>query len=141
MNIPDSLILKFSIESLMIDYWHEVDFNAGRQAHEHFTLDADFTASSGTRYEGRPAIRQFYETLLGSVDAKLRHAVSNLRVVPDGPDRACAQSLLFFHSMAGTIAGPSAPPKLIADVIDICVREADGVWRYASRTIVPLARS
>ena len=43
----------------VVAYWHDVDFNWGRNASAHYTEDGVFLGSS-VRYDGRAEIQEFY---------------------------------------------------------------------------------
>ncbi len=141
MKMLDPFQTRMAIEVLAVGFWHEVDFNAGSLAHEYFTTDGVFTTSSGSRYAGHAAIRKFYEDLLGSAEGRTRHAVMNLHVVQAGSDRVTAKSLLVLHALEAQSVQTSRPATLLADVVDVCVCDAEGRWRYSSREILPLARA
>ncbi len=48
------------LHALLVDYWHDVDTNWGRNAPDYYTEDARFVGSAAA-YEGREKIRAFYQ--------------------------------------------------------------------------------
>ena len=138
MDLTDAIILRFEIETLLMDYWHEVDTNNGRKAHEFFLQDGLFRNSVGRDRIGRDAIAEFYSSRDARGPRIARHVSTNLRVLaPNGSDVTSNYILLLFAA-DGVPVLPSEPPIMIADVTDVCRRDSDGRWRYASRMIVGL---
>ncbi len=137
---PVTLRIRQELETLAIEYWHEVDFNWGARAHEFYTADATFTTSIRTR-RGRDAIRQFY------LDRKARgarvslHVVNNFRVVVESPCRVRCEYIMSLYAADGEPVLPSRPAIMIARVTEIAVRESEShPWLYADRTLTPLFR-
>ena len=60
MTPHDDLLLWHALHRLEVTYWHDVDFNDGRTAHDFFTPDG-VKIVGHNRFEGREAIRAFYE--------------------------------------------------------------------------------
>jgi hypothetical protein len=139
--IPNAerLRIRHEIEARAIDYWHEVDINDGARAHEYFTAGGVFTSSVKT-HSGREAIRAFYAQRKARGPRTSRHVISNFRVVVADRDHASTQWVLSLYAADGAPILPSKPPIMLADVVEHLVREADGVWRYRSRTITAVFR-
>jgi len=129
-----------AIERLNADYWFEVDRNEGRRAHEMFVEDGCYTTSMKQR-TGRAAIADFYRGRRAPGPRTARHVATNMRVDVADCDHASADWILLLHAADGLPVLPSEPAIMIADVRDECVRGADGVWRYRSRTIMPIFKS
>ncbi len=132
--------IEAAIERLNVDYWFDVDRHEGVGAHNFYTEDGVFTTSIRSR-TGRDAITAFYR---GRQDGRVRtarHVISNLRVQVRDAGHASADWILLLYAADGAPVLPSEPAIMIADVHETCVRGADGVWRYASRTIVPVFKS
>lgn len=132
--------IEAAITRLNVDYWHDVDRNDGRSAHEFFVEDGVYTTSLRSR-TGRAEIAAFYR---GRQDARIRtarHVVANLRVEVLDATRANADWILLLHAADGAPVLPSEPAIMIADVHDVCCLEADGRWRYVSRTIAAVFKS
>jgi len=122
------------IEDLLIDYWWDVDTNWGKTAHEFYTENGRFSTSIKTRV-GRAAIKEFYASREGRGERVARHVATNHRITIHDRNRASAVWILSLFAADGAPVLPSKPAIMIADVHDEIVREADGRWRYASRTI------
>ena len=135
MDLDDPLRIRLEIESLLVDYWHEVDTNWGRDAHLFFTEDGVFRNSVGKAREGRAAIHAFYNSREARGPRVVRHVISNLRVLPAVGNEVASHWILQIFAADGVAPLPSEPAILVADVTDVCRREADGRWRYALRQI------
>lgn len=135
MDLNDPLRIRLEIETLLYDYWHEVDTNWGRRAHEFFTEDGVFRNSVGRAREGRAEIHDFYNAREARGARVVRHVVTNLRVQPVVGDEVTSNWILQIFAADGEPPLPSEPAILVADVTDVCRREADGRWRYVSRRI------
>lgn len=138
MTLDDPLRIRLEIETLLYDYWHEVDCNWGEHAHEYFVADGVFRNNVGRARVGRDEIREFYHSRQARGPRIARHVVSNLRVLPASGGEVTSQWILQIFAADGEPMLPSEPAILVADVTDVCRREADGRWRYVSRNIVGL---
>ena len=85
MDTQHELSLWHAVYHLETRYWHEVDRNGGRNAHE-FYLPDGLMVVGHNRFQGREKIREFYEwrerhaaTAISSVKTT-RHLVNNLFV-------------------------------------------------------------
>lgn len=141
MDIREKLQIQSEIEMLLVDYWYEVDHHWGGAAHEYFTQDGTFTNTVGRARQGRDEIREFYGSRQSRGARVARHVIANLRVEVRDRDNAEADWVLLLYARDGEPVLPSEPAILIADVHDVCVREADGRWRYRARTIRALFKS
>jgi len=135
MDPSDPLRIRLEIEQLLLDYWHEVDTNWGRQAHEFFTADGVFRNSVGKAREGQDAIKEFYGMRHDRGPRVVRHVVTNLRVQPAVGEEVTSSWILQIFASDGEPPLPSEPAILLADVTDVCRRDAGGRWRYVSRRI------
>jgi hypothetical protein len=61
MSTHDELLLWHALHRLEVTYWHDVDVNEGRTAHEFFTPDG-VKIVGHNRFEGREQIREQYVT-------------------------------------------------------------------------------
>jgi hypothetical protein len=127
------------IEALLVDHWHDVDTNWGKNAHEDYTEDGSYTTSIKTR-TGRNAIKDFYAGRENRGERVARHLVNNHRVTIHDRDHVSSVWVLSLFAADGAPVLPSKPAIMMADVHDEVVREADGRWRYRSRVIKPLFR-
>ena len=140
MDPQEKASIEAAIQRLNIDYWYDVDRLDGRNAHEFFIDGGVFTTSARSR-TGRAEIAAFYR---GRQDGRMRtarHVVANLRVDVQGARQASADWILLLHAADGAPILPSEPAIMIADVHDACRLDADGRWRYASRTISAVFKS
>src|SRR5262249_56490084 len=83
MDPRDEVSLWHALYHLEATYWHEVDHNGGRRAHEFYAPDG-VMAVGHNRFEGRENIREFYAwrerqalTAISSVKTT-RHLINNL---------------------------------------------------------------
>ena len=126
------------LEKLTVDYWHEVDTNWGRGAHEYFVEDGTFQASNDTIFRGRKEIKNFY-TWRESRGARVaRHLINNFRVSITDEAHATTNWVLCLYAADGSPVLPSLPPIQVSDSVDVCVRGSDGAWRYVSRKLTSL---
>ena len=135
----ERLALTQQLEALVIDYWHDVDTNWGKNAHEYYTADGSYSTSIKTR-TGRDAIKEFYASREDRGDRIARHLVNNHRITIHDRNRVSAVWVLSLFAADGKPVLPSKPAIMMADVHDEIVREADGRWRYKSRVIKALFR-
>src|ERR1700754_1332660 len=114
----------------MIDYWYEVDLKGGAGVSETFVEAAIFHAGPGKPLVGRAAIEQFYSWRQDRGARTSRHGIPNFRA--DFPDEthATTYGLMMLYAAYGARVLPTAPPIIITDLIDRCVKCDDGKWRY-----------
>ncbi len=67
------------LQAILIEYWHDIDTNWGRNAGMYYTDDADFIGEAAT-YSGRAKIEEFYAWRIKQGPRLAVHAVSNFRV-------------------------------------------------------------
>jgi len=149
MNTHDELLLWHVLHRLEVTYWHDVDVNEGRTAHELFTPDG-VKMVGHNRFEGREQIRAFYEwrarqspteavRRLGISGVRaVRHLITNIFVASRGERRATVLGIITFYG------GPSqyqSSPPMVADLINECVLNEDNVWRFKSHTLRPVFMS
>lgn len=138
------LILWHALYSLEVRYWHDVDFNHGRNAHAFYAPDGVF-AVGGNEFCGREKIRQFYtwreQRGVATVRSlrTTRHLISNLGVESVGPREARAFGVISFFEAPGRapVMG-SKPPILVADLVNACALEDDDEWRFKSHLLRPV---
>ncbi len=129
------------IETLNVEYWLDVDRHHGIKAHEFFVEGGVFTTSLKSRI-GRAAIMEFYQGRQAREKVRTaRHVITNQRVVVQDANNATGDWILLLHAADGAPVLPSEPAIMIADVYDVCQRDADGHWRYVSRTITAIFKS
>jgi hypothetical protein len=131
MHIDDKVRETHALYARLVDYWHDVDTNWGRNAGEFYTEDAVFEAANV--YRGRAKIEEFYRWRLDRGPRVAVHAIANFRVDFESATRATSTWYLFLHARDGKPVLPSAPPIQIALMTDTCVKGEDGKWRYSHR--------
>lgn len=134
MDTLERLQIIREIEDLLIDYWFDVDTNWGRNAHEFYTEDGEFSTSINTRV-GREAIKKFYAGREGRGERVARHLINNHKITIHDRNRVSSVWILSLFAADGVPVLPSKPAIMVADVYDEVVRCDDGRWRYSSRTI------
>ena len=153
MTPHDDLLLCHALHRLEVTYWHDVDFNDGRTAHDFFTPDG-VKIVGHNRFEGREAIRAFYEwrarqigenaadrLAISGVKA-VRHLITNLHVTSSSERSATVVGIIVFY---GGLTYPSTrqsnPPMMVADLINECVLNDSNSWQFKSHTIQPVFMS
>ncbi|WP_121062426.1 nuclear transport factor 2 family protein [Chachezhania antarctica] len=132
----DRLALTQHLHALLIDYWHDVDTNWGRNAPDYYTEDAEFVGSKHS-YIGREKIRAFYQWREDRGARTVIHTVHNFQAAFDGgPDRAICHWFLFLYAADGVPVLPSAPAASVTRTTDRLVRSVDG-WRVTHRRFEP----
>ena len=133
-----------SITQLINDWATEMDIHNGVNMADLITPDVSYTVR-GTPRIGRDAVVSFYKQRLvdlGATPAGVpvhRHALSNLRVMFDGPDAAAITfGLIYFSDMVKGMGADGADPFSFADVFMDVRREADGHWRIARFDSTPV---
>jgi hypothetical protein len=139
MNSKERQEVRQELEALAIDYWYEVDFNWGQQAHAFYTADAEFTTSLKTR-RGHQEIRDFYHARQARGARTSLHVVQNFRVGSIAVPRVDVNYIMSLYAADGEGVQPSKPAIMVADVRETLVRQPDGSWLYSARTLKPLFR-
>jgi SnoaL-like protein len=125
------------LTALIVDYWHDVDFNWGRGTGA-FYLDDGLFAIGESRMQGRDAIREFYAWREGRGERTARHVVTNFRLDTCNDDGATLRCILLLYAADGAPVLPSLPAILIADEVADCVRGGDGKFRLHSHILTPV---
>ncbi len=132
-----NLIIKAELEDRVIEFWDDVDRNWGRNAHLFYEETGVFTTTEH-ELRGRDAIKNFYSWREGRGERVARHVISNFNVSVDDEDVVQSRWIMSLYAADGGPVLPSEPPILLADVVDVSARGADGIWLYRSRILVPL---
>ncbi|WP_266033122.1 nuclear transport factor 2 family protein [Brucella intermedia] len=139
MNKPfdrHKLELAQHLNAMLIEYWHDVDTNEGRNAASYYTEDAVFEGSRST-YRGRDQIAAFYQWRVDRGVRRAAHTVSNFRIeIVSATEVRCSWYLMLYAADGEGIL-PTHPPILVALITDECVLERDGQWRYRFRKFTP----
>lgn len=120
------------LEEKIVAYWHDVDFNWGRNAAGHYAPDGVFI-SPHARYEGRAQIAEFYAWRQDRGERVNVHLVGNMFVKSLTDDRAEAHWICTLFASDGPPPQPSSAPIAISRVEDIFVLR-DGIWLCAQRS-------
>ncbi|MDO9405087.1 MAG: nuclear transport factor 2 family protein [Polaromonas sp.] len=139
MNKSELLSLRYELESMTIDFWHEVDIKGGSDAPAFYTDDAVFQ-SSVREYRGRTAIQDFYSRRRERGHRVSLHLVNNFRIEVDSDTQVRGQYVLSLFAADGQPVLPSRPAIMLALVEELFVKQADGSWLYASRRVHPQFR-
>jgi hypothetical protein len=147
MNTHEEADLWHALYCLEARYWHEVDCNGGRDAHE-FYLPDGLMVVGHNRFQGRDKIKEFYQwrqrqatTAISSVKTT-RHLINNLFVESTYAGEAKVLGIVSFYGAAVRAPAPqSKPPMLVADLVNECVLDADSRWQFKSHTLHPVFMS
>jgi hypothetical protein len=121
------------LHNKLVAYWHDVDFNWGRNAGSYYTEDAIFeTIGSPHSYHSRAEIEAFYAFRRDRGARVNIHAVVNFTCAFE-EDTVLGSWICVLYAHDGEAPQPSAPPIVTALVKDIYVRQ-DGDWLVARRT-------
>jgi SnoaL-like domain len=132
MDFQDQLRARQELEVMLIEYWHDVDTNWGRNAGPYYTEDGIFETSKHS-YHGRAKIEQFYQYRIDRGPRIAVHSVSNFRCVLHSATEATCNWYLLLYAMDGKPILPTNPPIQITHMTDTCVKGPDGRWRYKHR--------
>jgi hypothetical protein len=132
MDSKERLLTYLELHSQLMDYWHDVDTNWGRNAGPYYTEDALFEGPEAS-YRGRAKIMQFYKWREDRGGRVAVHAVNNFRVEFHSDTQATSTWYLLLYAGDGARVLPTHPPITISLVTDKCVRGEDGKWRYSGR--------
>jgi hypothetical protein len=116
----------------LVRYWHDVDFNWGRDAGGYYTQDAVFEGE-GFAYTGRAEIEEFYAFRRERGPRVVLHAVINFSGAFESDSRATAAWVCMLYAHDGEPPQASAPPINISLVHDVYVREG-GEWLVKRRS-------
>jgi hypothetical protein len=144
MSSSNEVLHWHALYQLEAKYWYDVDFNAGRDAHQLFLPDGLMVVGQN-RFEGHEKICEFYRwrerqaaTAISSVKTT-RHLINNLFVESCDGRRAKVVGIISFYGATVRPPAPqSKPPMLVADLINECVLDSDGHWRFKSHTLLPV---
>ena len=120
------------LQRKLVRYWHDVDFNWGRNAGVYYCADAVFEGP-GFSYEGRAQIEEFYAYRRDRGPRVVLHAVVNFDCTFANDTRADGAWVCMLYAHDGEPPQPSAPPINVSLVRDVYVLEA-GEWLVKRRT-------
>lgn len=135
MQDSDDAALWYALHRLIVNYWAEVDENAGGRAHEFYMPDGLYVVGN-SRFEGEEKIRAFY-VRRGHGGVVTRHLISNLRAFREDLRRARMTGLMSLYRADRKSPFQGArPPAMIADFEAHCVLR-DRSWRFQSHVLDP----
>ena len=126
MTSADVLALNQVLSLQLAEYWHEIDFNGGRDASKYYVEDAVFHGQFAS-YEGVAKIQQFYDWRVKQGPRLAVHCFTNFRAWFTGPDFAEATNYLFLYAANGVKVLRTHPPITISLATDRYQR-VDGRW-------------
>ncbi|MGZ3365722.1 MAG: nuclear transport factor 2 family protein [Caulobacteraceae bacterium] len=127
MDMSRRIAVRQELETLLYDYWHDIDTNWGRNAGGYYTEDAVFQGETAS-YEGRAKIEQFYAWRVAQGARVAVHAVNNFRVDLTGEREAKATWYCLLYAHNGERPQATHPPITISLVTDAYVQAEDGRW-------------
>ena len=128
----ERLALTHELHGLVVDYWHDVDTNWGRNAPDYYTPDGVFIGPAAS-YEGREKIRAFYKWREDRGARTVVHSVHNFQALPEGPDRVTCHWFLMLYGADGKPVLPTHPPIQIAYMTDKLILDDKDGWLLTSR--------
>lgn len=131
MADTDLLQLNAELSLQLAEYWHEIDFNGGRNASNYYTDDAEFHGQFAS-YIGVGKIQQFYDWRVAQGPRLSVHSFTNFRARFTGPGNAEATNFLFLYAANGKKVLPTHPPITISLATDRYVL-TEGRWLCAYR--------
>ncbi|MBT2186341.1 nuclear transport factor 2 family protein [Sphingobium nicotianae] len=132
MADQDVLKLNAELSLLLADYWHEVDFNMGRDAARYYTDDAEFHGPAAS-YIGPAKIQQFYDWRIAQGPRLANHCFTNLRARYTGPDSSEATYYMYIYAANGVKPLPTHPPITVSLLTERFRRGSGGEWLCSYR--------
>ncbi|MEO6153117.1 MAG: hypothetical protein ABIT09_11590 [Croceibacterium sp.] len=121
MADQDVLRLNAELSLQLAEYWHEIDFNGGREASGYYVPEAEFHGQQAS-YIGAAKIQQFYDWRREQGPRLSVHSFTNHRARFTGPDSAEATNFLMLYAANGERTLPTHPPITISLATDKYVR-------------------
>lgn len=116
----------------LIAYWHDVDFNWGRNAGAYYTEDGIFDGATFS-YNGRQQIEEFYAFRRDRGPRVVLHAVINFHCTFESDTLAHGDWVCVLWAHDGEPPQESAPPISTSLIKDTYVLQ-DGEWLVKRRT-------
>jgi hypothetical protein len=126
MSNAELLELNATLSLQLAEYWHEIDFNGGKDASSYYVPEAEFHGQFAS-YFGVEKIQQFYDWRREQGPRLSVHSFTNFRARFTGPDSAEATNFLLLYAANGVKVLPTHPPITISLATDRYVRR-DGKW-------------
>ncbi len=132
------------LEQMLIDYWQEIDGNAGRNASAFFTADCTGGVAA-VSFKGHAGVQKYYADRLESMKAQnngvrtSRHVYNSLKFAFEDKDRAVISFVLISYAGFGPLPiMDNTAPVSISDARFECKRNADDQWRIFGFHVTPL---
>jgi hypothetical protein len=126
MSNAELIELNATLSLQLAEYWHEIDFNGGKDAASYYVPEAEFHGQFAS-YFGVEKIQQFYDWRREQGPRLSVHGFTNFRAWFTGPDSAEATNFLFLYAANGVKVLPTHPPITISLVTDRYLRR-EGRW-------------
>jgi hypothetical protein len=126
MSNAELIELNATLSLQLAEYWHEIDFNGGKDASSYYVPEAEFHGQFAS-YFGVEKIQQFYDWRREQGPRLSVHGFTNFRAWFTGPDSAEATNFLFLYAANGVKVLPTHPPITISLVTDRYLRR-EGRW-------------
>ena len=139
MASDELLKLNTELSMQLANYWHEIDFNGGRDASSYYTEDAEFHGQYAS-YLGVDKIQQFYDWRVKRGSRLSVHSFTNFRAWFTGDDTAEATNFLILYARDGEKILKSHEPVTISLATDRYVKR-DGKWLCTYRRFEHLFES
>ena len=131
--------LNATLSLQLAEYWHEIDFNDGRDASNYYVPEAEFHGQFAS-YLGVEKIQQFYDWRRDQGPRLSVHSFTNFRSWFTGADSAEATNFLFLYAANGVKVLPTHPPVTISLATDRYVLR-EGRWLCTYRRFEHLFES
>lgn len=131
-----SPVLRAELTALCTEYVWRVDNGHAAHIPDLFTAEGVWIGPWGTM-RGQTELDAAWKKR-AQWTVRTRHLLTNLRFSAPSPDRAEGHISQIVFAADGDAPWPT-DPSVIAENIDSYARDADGVWRFASRRVVMLA--
>ena len=116
-------LIALHLHQKVVAYWHDVDFNWGRNATSYYTEDAIF--DGGNVYKGREEIEEFYAYRRDRGARVALHAVVNFHCDVTSETEATAVWICMLYAHDGEAPQATAPPINVSKVTDAYVKVGD----------------
>jgi SnoaL-like domain len=137
LNVSDGDLRLWQYFSLLeAEYWHDVDANGGRRAHEFFTPAGSYAIGKRV-FQGHEEIQQFYGWRSGRGARVSLHLVTNFRISGVTAETASFGCIMSLYAEDGEPVLESKPAIMIADVSNEYVRTETG-WLLNAKILRPL---
>ncbi len=123
-----------AIDALVTEFSFLIDHGQAAGLPELFTEDGAFESPMAT-LSGRKAITAAMAQR-AKADHNTRHAITNLRLQSESPDRIRGTALLTMYRWANSDTDPKPQPIALVEYEDVYQQTSDGGWLFASRKVL-----